>query len=80
MLVMSSGKTYGVVSSALLVISESSHSKKRSIKSMLNSNGSKTEPSEMNHLVLFQISLECLHCSHHLLDQYLVELYILRTR
>ena len=36
--------TNGVVSSAYLAISESSHSKKRSIKPMLNINGPKMEP------------------------------------
>ena len=41
---MSPVQEYGVVLSAELAISESSHSKKRSIISMLNSNGHKIEP------------------------------------
>ena len=40
---ISSAQRCGVVSSSLLAISESSHTKKRPIKSMFNYNGPKTE-------------------------------------
>ena len=49
---MSPVQEYGVVLSAQLIISKSSHSKKRSIKSMLNSNGCKIEPCGTPCLIL----------------------------